>query len=129
MRVSISLGPTGGVEVRGEDFRLESGGQASGPAPLELMMCALGACTFEAVNAYCQSLGLKQAGLRLEQEAEFSEDHSALLKLEQVLTLPAGFPEEARRPLLWMAENCPAKSLLRSPPVMGLSLAEDRSSK
>ena len=68
----------------------------------------------------------------LEQEAVFSEDLGAVLPLKQVLMLTPGFPEEARRPLLWMAENCPAKSLLRSPPVISLSLlslAADRSSK
>lgn len=129
MRMSISLGPSGGAEVSWENFRIESGGQADGPTPLELMLCALGACTFEAMRAFCQAQELDHSGLSLEQEALFSEDLGAVLQLEQVLMLPAGFPEEARRPLLWMAENCPAKSLLRSPPVMSLSLAEDRSSK
>lgn len=129
MRMSISPGPSGGTEVSWEKYRIESGGQADGPAPLELMLCALGACTFEAMRAFCQSQELDHSGLSLEQEALFSEDLGTVLQLEQVLTLPAGFPEEARRPLLWMAENCPAKSLLRSPPVMSLSLAEDRFSK
>ena len=129
MRMSIGPGPNGGIEASWENFRLESGGQAGGPAPLELLLCAIGTCTFEAMRAFCQAQELDHSGLSLEQEAVFSEDLGAVLQLKQVLTLPPGFPEEARRPLLWMAENCPAKSLLRSPPVISLSLAEDRSSK
>lgn len=121
----IGLGPQGGAEAQWGGSKVELGGQSGGPPPLEMMLCALAACTFQAALAYCQASGTPADGLRLEQEMDLSQEGSPLESLEQRLILPAGFPEEAERALLWMAGNGPAGNLLRQPPEIKLSLCRE----
>ncbi len=125
MLMEIGISRSGGTEVRWGNVRVQLGGQPDEPTPMELLLCALGACTFEAVRAYCRSKGLDPSGLKLEQRIGLSKDGLTVEGLEQRLTLPPEFPEEAKRPLLWIAGNCPAKNLLHSPPAISLTLAGD----
>ena len=125
MIMEIGPGPSGAVEIAWQTNRMILGGDApqAGPAPLIMMLSALGACTLEAALAYCRGRGLEASGLRLEQRISFSDDGNVVEGLEQCLLLSPDFPQEARRPLLWMARNCPAKQLLNSPPEITLNLA------
>jgi uncharacterized OsmC-like protein len=114
----------GNIDIRWGDKRMGLKGELSseGPTPLEMMLCALGACTLEASLAYCRSLEIEPAGLRLEQIIRFSGDGGRIDGLEQRLVLPPEFPAEAEHALLYLARRCPVKNLLESPPAIRLSL-------
>jgi len=105
------------VSVRGHrltaDEPAESGGGDAGPAPFELLMAALGACTSMTVRGYAARKGWDVRAVevrltRVKLEARPGPEN----EVRRVLRLEGDLDEAKRRRLLEIAEKCPVHRAL-----------------
>lgn len=115
--VAGKLGPTGlavALEARQHRFLADEpaaqGGQDSGPAPFELVLGGLAACTAATLRMYAQRKSWPLLGVDVEVEMESGPAGRATI--HRRLKLQGQLSGEQRERLLHIANACPAHRLL-----------------
>jgi len=101
------------------DAPVESGGEASGPAPHDLLAAALAACTTLTVNLYARRKGWKL------DEVLVSVQHGqegAAYAFQRRIRLVGALGDDERARLLDIANECPVHKTLSGPITIGTVL-------
>jgi ribosomal protein S12 methylthiotransferase accessory factor len=78
------------------DQPAELGGEASAPAPYDLVLASLATCAGIYALGFCQARSLPTEGLRLRQHVEFDPSTHLATEVRLEVTPPVGFPEKYR---------------------------------
>ena len=89
-----------------------SGGDDSGPTPLELLGTALGTCIAYYVQQFMQARGLPYAGVRVEVEQHKASSPSRIGVFVARVIVPGPVPTAYLELLERVARSCPAHSTL-----------------
>ena len=98
------------------DQPVESGGEASAPAPFDLFMASIGTCAGIYVLSFLEQRGLSTQGAGVNLSSERDPETKLVSKITLELKLPAGFPEKYRDAVIRAAEQCAVKRHLDNPP-------------
>jgi putative redox protein len=91
------------------DEPAESGGSDLGPAPYDLLLAALGACTSMTLRMYAsrKKWDLKHVAVRLTHKKEAGADNAKTDIITRTITLEGNLDEAQRLRLLDIANKCP----------------------
>ena len=99
------------------------GGLDSGPAPYDLLLAALGACTAMTLRLYAErkALPLDRVTVRLSHSKIYAEDcancetkEGMLDRIDRAITLSGSLDESQRARLMEIADKCPVHRTLTS---------------
>jgi len=104
------------IEVAGHRLRadeeVDKGGENSGPAPHELLLSALGACTAMTLKVYAERKGWPLRDLRVILTGETTP---AGLVISRQLDITGDLDAEQRQRLAEIADKCPVHKSLSNP--------------
>ena len=114
--IESRVGPYGQVVTVGRhvfvaDEPAELGGRDSGPAPYELVLAGLGACTAMTLRMYASRHGWPVEKIGVELQHDKTADGGD--RFERVITLTGPLSDEQRSRLLDIAEKCPVSRTLK----------------
>jgi len=98
-------------------------GEDSAPAPFDVFLAGIAACTAYFAQVYCRKWKLSHEGICVELDPVFNAQH-VLTDVKMRLKVPASFPKEHHAGLMRNASACPVKKALESPPTITLDLLE-----
>ncbi|MFT5734749.1 MAG: putative redox protein [Planctomycetota bacterium] len=117
---------TNGVRTHRHGFTADEpakiGGADLGPAPFELLLAGLGACTSMTLRMYADRKGwpLERVSVALHLEHVKSEDDpkDVTERFERVVTMDGDLDADQRKRLLEIADRCPVHRTLENPKVI-----------
>jgi len=108
------------VQVRNHvfftDMSVEEGGTDGGPAPVEMLGAAAGACLATMVQAYCDSRGYNNGDVSVSLTLEMVENPNRVAGIVLDVELPSDVPESDKAKLKKMALRMPVPATLRGEP-------------
>lgn len=109
-------------------FRLESDqpppfGEDTAPAPCDIFLSGVAACTAYFAQRYCRKWKLPHEGISVDLEPAFDARH-VLTDIRNLLNVPDSFPKDHLAGLLRNASACLVKKALESPPTVPLEARE-----
>lgn len=93
------------------DEPLELGGDDLGPAPHELLLAALGACTSMTLKIYADRKGWPLQSV----DVKLTAEKGAEFVIQRNITLTGDLTDEQRQGLLAIADKCPVHKTLTRP--------------
>ena len=127
----IHVLPEGGdryrIRIRGHevlvDQPVDDGGEDTAPTPTELFVAGLASCVAFYAGRFLRRHDLSAEGFAVECGFEFAPARPARVgKVQLVVRLPEGFPEERRKAFLSVVEHCTVHNSLHQPPEVGIAL-------
>jgi putative redox protein len=100
------------------DEPLDLGGLGQGPAPYDLLLSALGACTSMTLRMYAhrKKWDLKKVTVRLTHKKEADAENKKVDVITRDITVEGALDDAQRQRLLEIANKCPVhKTLMESP--------------
>jgi putative redox protein len=112
----------------GDKFSIDSDqpapfGEDKAPAPYDIFLSGVAACTAYFAQRYCRKWSLSHEGIAVELEPVFSAQH-VLTDIRLKLKVPTSFPRDHIDGLLRNAAACPVKKTLEAPPAITLEVAD-----
>jgi putative redox protein len=104
------------------DVPPDEGGTNAGPAPVELMTAALGACMAMHVAKYCQTAKLPHEGFSIDLAFQLAKDPLRVGALTVDINLPPGIPEGRKEAIKRAALGCTIRNTLKESTVLDLEL-------
>lgn len=105
----------GDIVVHTDQSR-ENGGEGSAPEPFQLFLISIATCAGFYALEFCRTREISTEGMSLSLSYEFDEKKHACERLNIDLTLPSGFPERYKRPILKSMDLCTVKRHIVHPP-------------
>jgi uncharacterized OsmC-like protein len=127
----IHVGHEGGdryrIRIRGHevlvDQPIDDGGEDTAPTPTELWVAGLASCVAFYGGRFLRRHDLPTEGFSVDCGFMFAPDRPARVgKVEVVVHLPVGFPEERRKAFLSVVEHCTVHNSMQAPPEVGIAL-------
>lgn len=106
------------------DQPLESGGSNEAASPFELFFVSLATCAGYYALRFCESRELPMEGLGVELELERPGGQGPIEAVRIRVTLPEGFPERYREPLLRAVDQCAVKKFVLAPSPIEVELLD-----
>lgn len=95
------------------DEPLSDGGEDAGPAPIELVMAGLGACTSMTLRMYAERKGLALKGVSVALcHDKIDIDGTPRDRIRRTISLEGELTDEQRQRLLEIAGKCPTHRVL-----------------
>jgi putative redox protein len=106
------------VEIRGHRLRadepVEAGGSDRGPAPFELLLAALGACTSMTLRMYAKRKGWEIRSIEVVLErGPLGGGEGAETEIRRTLRIEGDLDADRRERLVGIAEKCPVHRALQ----------------
>jgi ribosomal protein S12 methylthiotransferase accessory factor len=98
-------------------------GEDKAPAPYDIFLAGVTACTAYFAQRYCRKWNLPHDGIAVDLEPVFNAQHM-LTDIRLKLRVPASFPRDHIAGLLRNAAACPVKKTLETPPAVSLEAVE-----
>jgi putative redox protein len=98
-------------------------GEDQAPAPYDIFLAGIAACTAYFAQRYCRKWNLAHDGIAVELEPVFNSQH-ALTDVRLRVRVPAAFPRDHIAGLLRNASACPVKKALEIPPAISLEVVD-----
>ena len=95
------------------DMPPDEGGADGGPAPVELLTAALGACMAMHVAKYCQTAKLPHRGFTIDLDFQLAHDPLRVWALTVDISLPANFPDQRKEAVKRAALQCTVRNTLK----------------
>lgn len=107
---------TAGAHQITADEPLTMGGQDSGPAPFDLLLASLGACTSMTLRMYAErkNIALRHVAVQLQHE-KIEVDGKTRDRITRHITLDGDLSPEQRQRMLEIANKCPVHKALSQP--------------
>lgn len=128
--MEMKIGFPGGMRVEASfqgfsvltDQPASAGGEGSAPSPFSLFLASIPTCAGFFALRFCQERDIDTAGMAV--SASFDRDSAtgALTRVAIDLTLPPGFPEKYKKPILRAMDECSVKRALMTPPNFEITL-------
>jgi putative redox protein len=96
-------------KVRSDEYGT-TGGDDTGPTPIELLLAAVGACTATTLRMYAERKGWELGETRVDVRVV---EEGGTRRIERRLRFAAVLPEDARRRLLEIADKTPVTRMVR----------------
>jgi len=104
------------------DMAASEGGADGGPAPVELLGAAAGACLATMVQAYCDARGYSDGDVSVSLTMELVDNPNRVSGLVLDVELPRDVPEDDREKLKKMALRMPVPATLRGNPRVDMEM-------
>ncbi|MFC1575311.1 OsmC family protein [Gemmatimonadota bacterium] len=104
------------------DMSVAEGGSDGGPAPVELLGAAAGACLATMVQSYCDSRGFTDGDVGVSLTLELEPNPNRISGLVLDVDLPRDVPEGDKEKLKKMALQMPVPATLRSGPRLDIEM-------
>ncbi|HZV54908.1 MAG TPA: OsmC family protein [Rhodocyclaceae bacterium] len=98
-------------------------GEDTAPAPYDIFLTGVAACTAYFAQRYCRKWNLPHDGIRVELEPVFNAAHQ-LTDIKLRVRVPSSFPKDHVAGLLRNAGACPVKKALETSPAISLEAVE-----
>lgn len=98
-------------------------GEDTAPAPYDIFLTGVAACTAYFAQRYCRKWNLAHDGIRVELDPVFNATHQ-LTNLKLRIRVPSSFPKEHVAGLLRNAGACPVKKALEGAPEITVEAVE-----
>jgi uncharacterized OsmC-like protein len=127
----IRVGHEGGdryrIRIRGHellvDQPIDDGGQDTAPTPTELWVAGLASCVAFYGGRFLRRHDLPTEGFAVDCGFTFAADRPARVgRIELVVHLPAGFPQERRKAFASVVEHCTVHNSMQTPPEVDITL-------
>ncbi|MBN2381279.1 OsmC family protein [bacterium] len=102
------------------DQSVKHGGEASAPAPFDLFLASIGACSGVYVLSFCQKRDIPTDKIKLRLSTQYNEQKKLLDEITITIELPPDFPEKYVQPIMRSAEMCTVSKHLYDPPAIKL---------
>lgn len=119
-RASAELGEKYQVEIQTGDHRLTAdepvrlGGSGSGPAPYELLLSSLAACTAITLRMYAERKGLALEGVSIDLRFVRDREDKENARIDRIITVTGALSDAERARLADIAERTPVTLTLKS---------------
>jgi putative redox protein len=104
------------------DMAEQEGGADGGPAPVEFLGAAAGACLATMVQSYCDSRGYTDGDVGVSLTLELAPNPNRIAGLVLDVELPKDVPEGDRKKLKKMALRMPVPATLRNEPRVDIEM-------
>jgi putative redox protein len=98
------------------DQPVQSGGEATAPAPFDLFLASIGTCAGIYVQGFCSSRGIPTEGIKIIQKMNYDPMKRLVDKIDLEIQLPEEFPDKLKEAVINAAELCAVKKHLQNPP-------------
>ena len=98
------------------DQPLDSGGDASAPAPFDLFLASIGTCAGIYVKSFCDQRGIPTENIKIVQSMVYNNETKLIGKIGLDINLPSDFPEKYKDAVINVANLCAVKKHLLNPP-------------
>lgn len=113
----------GGFDVVA-DIPAKLGGDGAAPSPFDLFLASLAACAAVFARRFCDKHGVDGRGVGITAHCEWNEKAYLVTRMTFRLTLPPGFPEKLRAPLVRAVEGCAVKKQVLAAPQFEVELVD-----
>ena len=104
------------------DMGVNEGGKDGGPAPVEILGAAAGACLATMVQAYCDSRGYTDGDVSVSLTLEMVDNPNRVAGIVLDVELPGDVPEGDKEKLKKMALRMPVPATLRGEPRVDIEM-------
>ena len=104
------------------DVPPDEGGTDAGPAPVELLTAALGACMAMHIAKYCQTAKLTHEGFSIDLAFQLAKDPTRIGALTVDINLPSGIPEGRKEAVKRAALGCTILNTLKESTAVDVEL-------
>ena len=104
------------------DMGVHEGGKDGGPAPVEILGAAAGACLATMVQAYCDSRGYTDGDVSVSLTLEMVDNPNRVAGIVLDVELPGDVPEGGKEKLKKMALRMPVPATLRGEPRVDIEM-------
>lgn len=126
MQRIIPISFPGGVKVAAQvdgqlvvtDQPVDSGGEASAAAPMDLFMASMATCAGYFALRFCQIRNIDVSGLELNMVCTKSDEKKLYTDFTLQVRLPADFPAKYKDSLLRAMDQCTVKRHFVEPPTV-----------
>lgn len=106
------------------DQSVSVGGDESYPEPFDYFLASMPLCAGFFIRKFCESRGISTDGISLSQEHHTVGEDKYHKHFAIKVTLPEGFPEKYKKPLLAAANTCTVKKVIQTMPEFDIQIAE-----
>lgn len=132
MEKTIDVSFPGGMKVAANmdghsvmtDLPASEGGENSAPTPFDLFMISLATCAGVYANRFCEKHEITTEGLAVKARCIMAESKPRMERMVLDITLPEGFPEKLRKPLLRTVDQCTVKKHVLDAPEFELAIVD-----
>ena len=93
-----------------------SGGDGENPAPFDLFLASISACSAVYVDYFCVKRGIPTEDIRIVMKTEIDPEKRMIGKITINVEIPSDFPEKYIKPMLKSVDMCAVKKLILDPP-------------
>ena len=98
------------------DQSFENGGTGTAAEPFQLFLASIATCVGIYVLEFCLAREISMEGMILSLSYDMDEKNQVCKRLNIDLTLPAGFPEEYKKPVVRVMDICSVKKYILNAP-------------
>jgi putative redox protein len=113
MKVTFPGGKRVDVEYKGfvieTDQPVYAGGEGKAPAPFDLFLASIAACSGLYVLAFCQNRSIPLDGASVVMRMHKNEKKKMIEKIDIELWVPPGFPEKYEKAVIRSVDSCAVK--------------------
>lgn len=106
------------------DQSVSVGGDESHPEPFDYFLASMPLCAGFFIRKFCEARDLSTQGISITQEHHTIGEDKYHKHFSIKVTLPEGFPEKYKKPLLAAANTCTVKKVIQSMPEFDIQIAD-----